>query len=363
MACAPAARERMETICELARAFGGAEYVLGGGGNVSCKDERTLWVKPSGTTMEALTPGELVELGRAELAKLYDAKPPAGAKTREAFVKEKALAAVRPKSGGKRPSVEAPLHDSFDAVYVVHTHPATVNGLTCSQDGERACARLFPDALWVPYVDPGYALCMRVREAMQTYARREGRQPELVLLQNHGVFAAGDTPEAIRAIYGRLAEALRRHYDAAGIPETLPVGPPPSADAAEQIADAYEAAGSPRPRVAAAGPFAAVPEPLSPDHIVYCKAWPLLAEPRPEAIEAFHRDKGYFPRVVACRSGVFGAGETERQAELALTFARDGARVRQLAEAFGGARYMERRAAEFIENWEAESYRRKIAEG
>ena len=36
------------------------DYVRGGGGNTSCKDAATLWVKPSGTTLAGMTPDTFV---------------------------------------------------------------------------------------------------------------------------------------------------------------------------------------------------------------------------------------------------------------------------------------------------------------
>jgi rhamnose utilization protein RhaD (predicted bifunctional aldolase and dehydrogenase) len=44
----------IQTIVELSHEFGTPEYVKGGGGNTSYKDESTLWVKPSGTTLAGL---------------------------------------------------------------------------------------------------------------------------------------------------------------------------------------------------------------------------------------------------------------------------------------------------------------------
>ena len=45
----------LKTIVELSREFGGVEFVKGGGGNTSVKNDTTLWVKPSGTTLKGLT--------------------------------------------------------------------------------------------------------------------------------------------------------------------------------------------------------------------------------------------------------------------------------------------------------------------
>ena len=45
----------LKTIVELSHEFGPPDYVKGGGGNTSVKNETTLWVKPSGTTLGDLT--------------------------------------------------------------------------------------------------------------------------------------------------------------------------------------------------------------------------------------------------------------------------------------------------------------------
>jgi len=152
----------------LSHLYGTADYVQAGGGNTSCKTAETLWIKPSGTTLGALTMESFVAMDRKLLGRLYEEETPSDPTAREELVKERMAAAVRPETPG-RASVEAPLHDSLSAVFVVHTHPASVNGLTCALGGRAAAARLFPAARWMPYVDPGYTLCMAVREAVQAY--------------------------------------------------------------------------------------------------------------------------------------------------------------------------------------------------
>lgn len=276
--------ELLAEITALSREFGTADFVKGGGGNTSCKTADTLWVKPSGTVLGELTPERFVAMSRAKLTELYAAAIPSEATAREAKVKDMMAAAVLPGQTG-RPSVEAPLHDILNGALVVHTHPALVNGLTCSRNGAAACARLFPDALWVAYVDPGFTLCMDVR-------RRLGRQ-RLVILQNHGIFVAGDSPEEIRGTYRRVMEALRAEYRKAGIATEL------------QRTD-----------------VSGLPEPVTPDHIVY---------------------------------GLSAA----KKPELAAEMARDSALIRQLADAFGGIQLLDERSRKFIENWEVEVYRQK----
>ncbi len=349
----------LETITELSHEFGTAEYVQGGGGNTSCKNADTLWVKPSGTTLAGLRAETFVEMDRSRLGRLFQLAVPQDKAARESLVKEVMAAAV--KSGGAgRPSVEAPLHDVLGGTYVVHTHPMLVNGLTCSREAEAACRRLFPDALWVPYVDPGYTLCMDVHRRIQDYRIREGREPGLLLLENHGVFVSGQTAQEVRETYGRVMKALRGQYAAAGVAMELTLGQPGSAGAIEAIEVQLRSwLGTEAAGVVHSAPFKVAEGPLSPDHIVYSKSYSYNGPLTREGLDVFRARHGYSPRVLATPAAVFGLGASIKQAQLALELARDGALVLQLAEAFGGQRYLDGAAREFIENWEVESYRSK----
>ena len=352
----------LETIVRLSHEFGTPDYVRGGGGNTSCKNTSTLWVKPSGTTLAGMTREAFVAMDRAKMAKLYDAPTPEAPAAREELVKKLMVAAVLPSSSG-RPSVEAPLHDVFDAAFVVHTHPALVNGMTCAAEGEATCRRLFPNALWIPYTDPGYSLCMACRRAMNDYAKAHGRQPKTVFIQNHGVFMAADTAEDVRESYHAVMAALQLEYAKAGIAADPAAEPAPPPEARQAVAaQLREVMGKEAAHVFAGGRCPVAEGPVSPDYIVYARAYPLIGEPTREAVEAFRRTRGYFPSVVAYDDmGLFGVGATEKNARLALEFSQDGALVKQLAEAFGGIRYMDERARDFIDNWEVEAYRRQVA--
>lgn len=353
--------ELLDTITSLSHEFGGPDYVKAGGGNTSCKAGDSLWIKPSGTTLLGLAPETFVKMRRSILGGLYRARPPADVAERERWVQEAMAAAVDPATPG-RASVEAPLHDSFDATYVVHTHPAIVNGLTCALGGEAAAKELFPDALWMPYIDPGYTLCMQVRRALEE-RRARGGEPAITLLGNHGVFVAGNTADEIRATYARLFTTLRDAYAAAGVDTGLLFsGPPPSAESGARVqAAARDALGGEAAFLAAGAPTAFAAGPFSPDHIVYAKAFPFEGALRPDAFRFFAEARGYAPRLVATPDGFFGLGATRKTADLALVLGQDGALVRQLTAAFGGPRYLDDRSRLFIENWEVEAYRARQA--
>ena len=351
--------EILRTITVLSHEFGTADYVQAGGGNTSCKTKTMLRVKPSGTTLLGLSMEAFIAMDRAKLDRLYDVAPPESSAEREELVKNMMAEAVMPDTPG-RASVEAPLHNALSARYVVHTHPATVNGLTCSLGGRAAAAHLFPDALWVPYVDPGYTLCMVVRQAVQDYKAAHGEEPKLLFLENHGVFVCADTPEEIRAIYERVMNTLARVYAELGIHMKVPVGePPPEALVARWRAVLAEALDYEAAAVVATGRFQVVAGPLSPDHIVYAKSYPFDGVLTVENLRAFKAARGYASRIVLTDQAVLGVGTTEKNARLALTLAMDGAIVRRLARAFGGLQLLGDASREFIENWEVEAYRAK----
>jgi len=350
----------LHTLVELSHEFGTADYVLGGGGNTSCKDAATLWVKPSGTTLAEMTANAFVTLDRASMGAIYAATPPAAPAAREELIKNLMAAAVR--GGGGRPSVEAPLHNAFAAKFVVHTHPTAVNGLTCARGGAAAARKLFPDALWVDYIDPGYTLCMDVRRRLADYHAAHGKEPALLLLKNHGIFVAADTAAEIQSHYARVMRTLADAYRRAGV--ALPPSQPPAAPAALEAENRIRAIFGPDAAfLSASARFVPAAGPLSPDHLVYAKAYPFRGELTVAAAAEYRQTRGYAPKVVAAGERAYGLGASQKAADLARALAWDAARVVQLAEAFGGVEYMSDAARAFIENWEVESYRQRQSVG
>jgi rhamnose utilization protein RhaD (predicted bifunctional aldolase and dehydrogenase) len=347
----------LQEITGLSHEFGSPDYVKGGGGNGSAKDADTLWIKPSGTTLSGMTPDSFVRMSRAKIEELYQITPPEDSAAREALVKDAMMAAVCADSSG-RPSVEAPLHNTFSSTFVVHVHPALVVGMVCAKNGADACRSLFPDALWLDYVDPGYTLCMRVREGIQSYRAENGREPTMVFLKNHGVFVAHDTVDGIREAYACIMDKLKEEYDKAGISTEINVADiEPDPAMKEKLGSILgdDAAG-----VRCSSPFDVMAGPVSPDHIVYTKSCAYRGEVTSGGIEDFKSKNGYSPRVVIADGAVYGLGSNDKVASLVLEVALDGALVVQLAEAFGGIEYMDDRARDFIENWEVEAYRVQV---
>ena len=214
----------LKNIAELSTFFGlNPDYVLGGGGNTSFKDENFLYVKPSGISLASIAEKDFVKMEREKVRAVFAIGELTVAPEREAVVKKMLADAVTYDSSG-RPSVEAPLHELIPTAYVVHLHPAAVNGMTCGKNGKAICAELFPEALWIDYTDPGFTLAYAVYHAAWDYKQIKGRDPQVIFLQNHGVFVGADKAEDIRTIYQAIMDALAGHYQKQGVTLKLDTG-------------------------------------------------------------------------------------------------------------------------------------------
>ena len=120
-----------------------------------------------------------------------------------------------------------------DVKFVGHSHPSAINQLMCSeQAADFAMKRRFPDevvlcgprSVLTPYADPGLPLALLMRERVQAYMEELGEAPKVILLENHGMIALGDTPSEILHITAMAVKAARIHLGAllTGAPTYLP---------------------------------------------------------------------------------------------------------------------------------------------
>ncbi|MDR0475983.1 MAG: class II aldolase/adducin family protein, partial [Treponema sp.] len=308
----------LEQLALLSRFFGAnPDYILAGGGNTSLKNKDTLWIKGSGVELGEITPAGFVAMDRLKLASLWElsASSDATAAEREKAVLEGLMSARLPGEEKKRPSVETLLHDLLPFAFVVHTHPSLVNGLTCSQDAEKAARSLFgDDVVWIPSSDPGYVLANAVQKAIT--GRKE--PPSFFFIQNHGVFVGADTPEEIKSLYKKIDDtikaAVKRYPDMGGASssfdgEIVPILQKLSGGVV-RFTRYNEVAVLVKSRVA----FAPVASSFTPDHIVYAGSDPLFVEKGKNIEEAWkaHVEKiGRPPKIVALEGeGIFGIGQS-----------------------------------------------------
>lgn len=229
----------MQNLVDYSRKYGSdPELVLAGGGNTSMKENGVLYVKGSGCALSSINAENFVAMDLKKLLAITEKEYPANDSEREAAFLKDVSEAKLPGEEAKRPSVEALLHGLFPQRYVLHLHPALVNGLTCGKDGKEISAKLFPDALWVDACKPGYTLAKLLSDKISA-------DVNTVLLQNHGVFFAAETPEGLAYLLENMMAALK-----AQLPGELP----------EEL------------------PKADISKPFTPDHIVYCGLGPDLPD-------------------------------------------------------------------------------------
>ena len=364
--------KELENLIAISRKYGAdSRYVIAGGGNTSYKDAQHLWVKASGHALATIDENGFAVLDRSKLAPMGEKAYSADPTEREAQVKEDLASACLTKD--RRPSVETSLHDCMDFAYVVHLHPTLVNGLMCSVNAANICDELFPDALYIEYTDPGYTLFKKVYDRLQAWKAEKGKQPQVIFLQNHGVFVGADTPEEIDRIYGSIMGNLE------GRVKALPEGSSEVCDCVTEFIPAIRQVLSRGGRglktlqitknalvdciLEAPG---AVTTPFTPDIIVYCKSEYLVlnadvAEAE-AAIEEYVTRRGHTPKVLLVKGiGLVAVGDNAKNAGIITEVFLDAMKVAFYAGSFGGAHGMEPSWIHFIDTWEVENYRRKVA--
>ena len=367
----------IENLVAISRKYGSdSRYVIAGGGNTSYTDEAHLWVKASGHALATIGEDGFAVLDRSKLNPMGEKAYSADVAEREAQVKEDLAAACLTK--GRRPSVETSLHNCMDFAYVVHLHPTLVNGLMCSAKAMVACADLFPEALYIEYTDPGYTLFKKVYDRIKAFEQAYGKQPQVIFLQNHGVFVAADTTEEIDRIYdwimNRLEALVKPVPD--GFGEKIPATVTEVIPAIRQILS-RGGRGLKTLQVtrnALVDRFlenpTAVRLPFTPDIIVYCKSEYVvldsddLVQEAEEKIEAYVARRGYTPKVLLVKGiGLVAVGDHAKNAGIVTEVFLDAMKVAFYAGSFGGEHPMEPDWIDFIDNWEVENYRRKVASG
>ena len=398
--------KQIEDLIAISRKFGqDSRFVIAGGGNTSYKDENRLWVKASGHALATITEDGFAVLDRALLNEMGEKAYNEDTAIREEQVKNDLAVACITKD--RRPSVETSLHNCMGFAFVVHLHPTLVNGLMCSVNAEAACKEIFPDALYIEYTDPGYTLFKKVYDRIKAYKAEKGKEPQVIFLQNHGIFVGGDTTAEIEGIYSEVLGKLEAKVAA------LPEGDTAVSETVTDVVPAIRqmlsrsgrgfktlkvtknalvdffidgcsvtSTGSVTDQQPVAEPveatdcpgksgFDKIAKPFTPDIIVYCKSSYIFIEAESdeeilkqaeEKIEAFVSGKGYTPKVLLIKGiGLIAVGDSSRNAQIITDVFTDAMKVAFYAQSFGGEHPMERAWIDFIDNWEVENYRRKVA--
>ena len=347
----------LNPLIEISRRYGAdSSYVLLGGGNTSVKEDGILYVKASGHALGGIDEGGFVRMDLSKLDRIWHKTYSDDDEAREDEVLADMMACRLP-GETSRPSVEALLHALLPFPYVVHLHPALINGITCAQRGRSDEAPLFRCPLGgvgQAGLHPG-----------ERGAHPDGRSllsDDLSREPRH--FVGSDSIEGIEGIYdhvmGTIEEALVRKPDFKQMPydeeEVASLTKVLESESGQRVLFACNK--EIRSFLANATTFEPVSSSFTPDHIVYAGFKPLWIERGTDvkaAYRSFEKEYDGAAKIVCVeRLGVFSVGEKP------LPLFLDTVAIAVYSESFGGPKFMTGEMIEFIRNWEVERYRAQV---
>jgi NAD(P)-dependent dehydrogenase (short-subunit alcohol dehydrogenase family)/rhamnose utilization protein RhaD (predicted bifunctional aldolase and dehydrogenase) len=353
-------KQEIKDLIDISRFYGSdKEYVIAGGGNTSVKDDNIIRVKASGQPLSELTEDGLVTISREKLREISRKTYSEDPVKREEQVKTDLFASILEPSGNKRPSVETSLHELIRYRFIVHLHPTLINGVLCSRN----------------------TLFKRLEVEIITYRQKHQTDPQIIFLENHGVFAGADTVGRIREIYRYLKETIEGLITRLTNIESLPYNPMMN----KVLPVIRMILSEEKPKIiryrhnsliskyyASQQEFNKISLPLTPDMIVYCKTRYLYIEHSSTAeriidsfksqLPRFRNEYGYLPKVIVIKNmGVFAFEDSFSAAEAVLDVYEDLLRISYYAAQSGGIKFLSPEQIAFIDQWEVENYRRKVA--
>jgi rhamnose utilization protein RhaD (predicted bifunctional aldolase and dehydrogenase) len=157
-----------------------------GGGNTSTRAKEVdhagrevdvLWVKGSGTDLATIRAEQFTGFKLDEVLPLEERERMSD----EDMVSYLAACQLRPDM--PRGSIETLLHAFVPYPQVDHTHPDAINMICCAEGGEELAAECFgEEAVWIPYIRPGFTLSKQVGEAV-----KNNPNARYILLAKHGL--------------------------------------------------------------------------------------------------------------------------------------------------------------------------------
>ena len=348
--------ERLAAFSKLSQTAGArADYVQGGGGNTSVKLAGGLMaIKASGFCLSDIEPDKAYAvLDGAAVREFYLTSEPDQFENVETAGSTKAKESVKTIDGlaQLRPSVEAGFH-SILKTFVVHTHSVYANLAACAVNCREICEAAFAgaDYSWgmVPYVDPGANLTFAIRNELRRVEAETGKVPSIIIMQNHGIIAHDDDPDACLALHADANERLAKQFGITG--DCFP-----KVEIKEVEPGLYEAATPYLTEALAKGEYTEkflLEQPLYPDQMVFL-------------IGTFSMDKD------TVEEGQCVANSTTGRVLMRM----DGKKAQVLAETLTAVVFvitnikkaghplstMGEAAKNFIANWESEKYRKSLA--
>jgi len=371
--------------------------IQGGGGNTSVKtpDGGYMYIKASGTDLKDMN--EQTGWRRLRL----DAVPAIikdksiaklDVQARETEVVNRLLLACDDKvTSDARPSIEAHLHAILDKC-VIHLHPVAVISYTCAKNGRAELEKLFYDAkfspLWVPYAAPGFTLARKVIKLAGDYQNRFNKKPAILFLQKHGLLTSANSADAALRLLRKVINRCGENLNWPEATKTKPATQYAVSPTGEVIADVklcirrafYEATG----QYATISYFyddeitafwrqkdaqkLLLPSALTPDELLYAHGpamWVKDCVPEKIACRLTSKiRKGKKPPAafLVKEVGLFITG-TKKIAATVRDIVKNSFVIRVNASRMGGILTLNKAEQDFINQWESEVFRKKLASG
>ena len=378
-------KPEIKELIEVSRFYGSKrDFVIAGGGNTSYKNDEKIYIKASGVSLATIDENGFAVLDRKAMQSISEKTYSQDAMERENQIKHDLLNARFQPEKGLRPSVEASLHNLIAFRYVVHTHSTKVNGLMCGTNAEKLTYELFGDeVIYVPYVDPGYILFKEVETRINAFKAKMGAEPQIIMLQNHGIFVAANTVDEIHSIYNKVIAKLDAFIGEVPAVETLPIDP-----AIVKIVPAIRmmlsANGLKTVKVinnslierflSSEKEYLKIALPFIPDGIVYCNSTFIYTEYLGDVeallkglsanIVHYSQTQPKAPKVIFIRGiGCLLASDHAQGVATLEEVIMDTCMVSLYSEKFGGQNPMTPPHVQFIDTWEVEQYRSEVAMG
>ncbi|MBI4353861.1 MAG: bifunctional rhamnulose-1-phosphate aldolase/short-chain dehydrogenase [Candidatus Omnitrophica bacterium] len=391
----------LEALAYRSRLIGDEETLgLFGGGNTStkatCPDlfghpEPVLWVKGSGADLKGCEPRHFAALRLAPLRALARR----AAMSDEAMVDVLERCLIHPKS--PRPSVETLLHAFIPEHDIDHTHADAILALANTDRGAPLVRTVLGDRLiWIPYLQPGFALSKRVFDAYQRSPGSHG-----AVLEQHGLITWGSdgqtsyrrTVHYVTLAERYLARQRRRRRWSASRDTTLPDGRRMAwlrqwlpairrtisqskrmcltYDDSPEVLEFVNA--SRMPQLASIGP-------ATPDHMLRTKRLPLIVQNREDVVAQLaryaasharyfqryhHQDQTMldpYPRVILVpRVGMLTTGKDATETAMVATIYKHAMAIIRNASSVGRYTSVSEREAFGVEYWPLELYKLSLA--
>jgi NAD(P)-dependent dehydrogenase (short-subunit alcohol dehydrogenase family)/rhamnose utilization protein RhaD (predicted bifunctional aldolase and dehydrogenase) len=378
-------KPEIQELIELSHFYGQKkDFIIASRGNTSFKDKNHIYIKASGASLATIDETGFVQLDRKRLHLISEKTYSGDALECENQFKIDILNSRIHPEKGQQPSVETSLHDLMAFRFVVHTHSAKAYGLLCSKDVEKSTTDLFGDeVVFIPYVDPGYKLFKKAQDLIKAYRKRTGVEPQIILLQNHGIFVAADSMDEIYKLHDKVIDKL---VGAIGkIPDLINVPiDPAAAKVIPAIRMMLSGNGLKTLKVvnnsyyeqflSSEAEYQKIAIPLIPDGIVYCNSSFIYAEYIGDTnallndlstkIETYINTQPRTPKIICIKGiGCILASDNALGVATLENVLNDICLVSLYSEKFGGQSPLTLHQVQFIDTWEVEQYSLALSMG